>query len=131
MGDDGVGMDAAQRARVAGIQGLPVDATERLPGGAAQCARADMAGARVPMDLSYAHVPKGQVFVIPNRCKGCKFCIEFCPKHVLDYSEDINEKGYRYPIVAKGKEGECIHCRFCDLICPELAIYTRETEAEG
>lgn len=81
---------------------------------------------RVPMDLSLAHVPQGQVFIIPNRCKGCKFCIEFCPKEVLAYSDDINSKGYHYPVVAPGKEKECVHCRFCDLICPELAIYSRE-----
>lgn len=84
---------------------------------------------RAPIDLAYAHVSRGQVYVIPNRCKGCKFCIEFCPKHVLDYSEEINEKGYHFPVVAKGKEAECIHCRFCDLVCPELAIFTREIDA--
>jgi 2-oxoglutarate ferredoxin oxidoreductase subunit delta len=84
---------------------------------------------RTPMDLAYAHVSHGQVYVIPNRCKGCKFCIEFCPKHVLAYSEEINEKGYHFPVVAKGMESECIHCRFCDLVCPELAIFTREIDS--
>ncbi len=86
---------------------------------------------RTPIDLEYAHVSHGQVFVIPNRCKGCKFCIEYCPKQVLGYSEDINEKGYHFPVVAKGKELECIHCRFCDLVCPELAIFTREVESSA
>ena len=84
---------------------------------------------RVPMDLAMAQVPHGQVFVIPSRCKGCKFCIEFCPTQVLEYSEDFNEKGYRYPVVTKNKTAECVHCRFCDLICPEFAIYTKEAES--
>lgn len=86
---------------------------------------------RVPIDLSSAQVPKGRVFTIPSRCKQCNFCIEFCPTDVLLYSEEINAKGYHYPVVVEGKENACVHCRFCDLICPELAIYTEEVDAEG
>ena len=81
---------------------------------------------RVPVDASSIQVPRGQVYTIPNRCKGCNFCIEFCPKEVLEFSEEINPKGYHFPVVRKDKVDECIHCRFCDLICPELAIFTRE-----
>lgn len=86
--------------------------------------------ARQPMDLASAKVPVGQVHVIAERCKQCNFCINYCPTHVLEYSTDINAKGYHYPVVAKGKESACVHCKFCDLICPELAIYTTEMEAD-
>ena len=82
--------------------------------------------AREPIDLSLAQVPQGRVHVIVERCKQCDFCIKYCPTEVLTYSEDINAKGYHYPIVAEGKESACVNCRFCDLICPELAIYTTE-----
>jgi 2-oxoglutarate ferredoxin oxidoreductase subunit delta len=85
---------------------------------------------RQPMDLSLAQVPEGRVHVIAERCKQCNFCIDYCPTDVLAYSEDTNAKGYHFPIVAAGKEKACIHCRFCDLICPELAIYTTEVTAE-
>jgi len=78
------------------------------------------------MDLPLAQVPQGRVHVIAERCKECNFCITYCPTDVLAYSEDINAKGYHYPVVAEGKESACVHCRFCDLICPELAIYTTE-----
>ena len=83
---------------------------------------------RQPIDLASAQVPVGRVHVIAERCKQCDFCITYCPTEVLEYSEDINAKGYHYPVVANGKEEACVHCRFCDLICPELAIYTT---AEG
>lgn len=82
------------------------------------------------MDLSLAQVPEGRVHVIPERCKQCDFCITFCPTDVLEYSQDINAKGYHFPVVAQGKESACVHCGFCDLMCPELAIYTTEVSGE-
>lgn len=85
---------------------------------------------RQPMDLPLAQVPQGRVHVIAERCKECNFCITYCPTEVLIYSHDTNAKGYHYPIVAEGKEASCVHCRFCDLICPELAIYTTEVVDE-
>ncbi len=81
---------------------------------------------REPMDLHLAQVPEGRVHVIAERCKQCDFCINYCPTDVLAYSDDINAKGYHYPLVAAGKESACILCKFCDLICPELAIYTTD-----
>jgi ferredoxin len=85
---------------------------------------------RQPMDLASAKVPVGEVHVIAERCKQCNFCINYCPTKVLEYSTEINAKGYHFPVVAEGKERACVHCRFCDLICPELAIYTTEAEAD-
>ena len=82
------------------------------------------------MDVSRAQVPRGRVHVIVERCKQCNFCIDYCPTSVLEYSTDTNEKGYHFPVVAEGKETSCVNCRFCDLICPELAIYTTEVESE-
>lgn len=84
---------------------------------------------RRPIDTSRVVLPRGQVHVIPDRCKGCKFCIEFCPEQVLVESSALNAKGYRYPVVAPGKEESCVHCGFCTLVCPELAIYTLEVAA--
>jgi len=86
---------------------------------------------REPIDLSLAQVPRGRVHVIAERCKQCNFCITYCPTEVLEYSEETNAKGYHFPRVAEGKESSCVHCRFCDLICPELAIFTTEVAAEG
>jgi 2-oxoglutarate ferredoxin oxidoreductase subunit delta len=83
-----------------------------------------LAGRR-PLNISQATRPRGQVFVIPNRCKGCNFCIEFCPADVLEASREINAKGYHFPVVREDRIGSCIHCQFCDLVCPELAIYTQ------
>jgi 2-oxoglutarate ferredoxin oxidoreductase subunit delta len=80
--------------------------------------------ARTPLNIDKAHVPRGQVYLIPGRCKGCKFCIQFCPQGVLQESHQTNEKGYHYPEIVPDKEEVCVHCEFCTLVCPEFAIFT-------
>ena len=85
-----------------------------------------MQAVRRPLDSPRVLQPRGQVYVIPGRCKGCKFCIEFCPKDVLIESSRMNAKGYHYPIVAEGQGEACVNCGFCEMVCPEFAIYTQE-----
>jgi 2-oxoglutarate ferredoxin oxidoreductase subunit delta len=79
---------------------------------------------RTPLNLDRMVVPRGRVFVIPARCKGCNICIQFCPMQVLQESKGQNVKGYHYPEIAEGKEEACVHCQFCMIVCPEFAIYT-------
>jgi 2-oxoglutarate ferredoxin oxidoreductase subunit delta len=81
---------------------------------------------RQPLDKAIVKVPRGQIYIIPERCKGCRFCIDFCPRNVLVETSDMNAKGYHYPIVAEGKEEECVACQFCSIVCPEFAIYSEE-----
>ena len=82
--------------------------------------------ARTPIDLHTVDIPAGQVYVLPERCKGCAICIEFCPQGILQDSDELNSKGYHYPVVVPGKGDECVHCQFCTMVCPEFAIYTLE-----
>ncbi len=37
---------------------------------------------RRPLDPAVVRIPVGQVYVIPERYKGCNFCIELCPDQV-------------------------------------------------
>lgn len=53
-------------------------------------------------------------------CKGCGFCIEYCPKKVYELSNELNNKGYQLPRVARLED--CSECGLCDLYCPEFAI---------
>jgi len=64
---------------------------------------------------------RGMLFLREERCKGCGFCIDFCPKKVLRQSEETNSKGYHLPELYD-VEG-CIVCDVCTEICPDLAIY--------
>lgn len=64
----------------------------------------------------------GRVFIRKNRCKGCQFCIEFCPQGVLVLSRDFNARGYRYPVAVKDA---CINCSLCLSLCPDYAILSK------
>ena len=85
---------------------------------------------RKPLDADKWEAPKGKVFIIDERCKGCGFCIEFCPRKVLEESQKYNSKGYHPPEVAN--PDDCVHCGLCELICPEFAIFVLDAkEVEG
>ena len=53
-------------------------------------------------------------------CKGCGYCIKFCPKGILEISSVRNRKGHFYPVVTD--KDKCISCAFCADMCPEEAI---------
>ena len=63
----------------------------------------------------------GVVYVDVKRCKGCGFCIEFCPPGVLEFSVEFNAQGYHSPRLTD-PEG-CTGCDLCGLYCPDFAIY--------
>ena len=77
---------------------------------------------RQPLDLDKVEIPLGDVIVIDDRCKGCGFCVEYCPRHVLALSASFNCKGYHPPeIIAADR---CVNCNLCEMICPEFAIFS-------
>ncbi len=63
---------------------------------------------------------KGVVYITPERCKGCAYCVEFCPSHVLKMAEGFNKKGYHPPMVADAEA--CTGCDLCGMYCPDFAI---------
>ena len=78
---------------------------------------------RTPLDADRVVSPQGDVLILIDHCKGCEFCVEFCPKDVLAMSSSFNRKGYHPPEVVKS--GVCMACNLCETICPEFAIFTK------
>jgi 2-oxoglutarate ferredoxin oxidoreductase subunit delta len=79
---------------------------------------------------------QGTVYIDWDRCKGCGFCVEFCPTKVLALSEEFNAHGYHPPYLLPDRT--CTGCDLCGLYCPDFAIFgvmmpteTQPSEAEG
>ncbi|MGD1996620.1 MAG: 4Fe-4S binding protein [Anaerolineae bacterium] len=65
---------------------------------------------------------RGQVTLFPNWCKGCGLCVEFCPKEVLEQTETGQ--------VVVAHPEQCTACRWCEVHCPDFAIFVTEFEPE-
>lgn len=84
---------------------------------------------RLPLDATSRSIPQGRVRIIDSRCKGCGWCVEFCPKGCLKVGSRFNEKGYHPPELVSLAQ-DCVNCGLCSLICPEFAIYTEPKESK-
>jgi 2-oxoglutarate ferredoxin oxidoreductase subunit delta len=72
---------------------------------------------------------RGEVFINRERCKGCGFCVEFCPTHALAMDQEINHKGYHPPVIADLEA--CTGCDLCGLYCPDFAIHGVRVQIEA
>ncbi len=64
------------------------------------------------------------IHISHDYCKGCSLCVSFCPKKVLDVSQELTRMGV-YPPFPRHPE-KCTGCMICQNICPDFAIYVEE-----
>ena len=83
---------------------------------------------RKPLDFDKLEIPHGELHILKEMCKGCGFCVEYCPLEVLELSTEFNTKGYHPPYVKK--EDTCVFCGLCEMLCPDFAIYVTEKKKE-
>jgi 2-oxoglutarate ferredoxin oxidoreductase subunit delta len=67
-----------------------------------------------------------QVRINAALCKGCGFCVKFCPERALAMSEQRGPKGDFLPDAAPER---CTGCITCAQMCPEGAITIKEVAA--
>ena len=83
---------------------------------------------RIPLDTEEIEITRGIVYILEDRCKGCEYCVKFCPREVLELSAEFNRSGYHPPVVIK--PDDCVNCHYCEIICPEFAIYSVEDQSD-
>jgi len=84
---------------------------------------------REPLDLQEVQHPAAEIHILKSQCKGCGFCIRFCPQNVLEESKEINERGVHPPRVVD--ENKCVLCSFCTSVCPDFAIFVVEKQSKS
>lgn len=60
-----------------------------------------------------------KVVLHPDSCKGCRYCLHFCPKEALSVTEMVNSKGY-LPVQVDAHK--CITCGLCYIVCPDYVF---------
>lgn len=68
----------------------------------------------------------GWITIVDSLCKGCGFCIEFCPLNALEESQEFNQHGYHFPEMVDPEA--CVNCEYCQLVCPDFAIWSETKE---
>jgi 2-oxoglutarate ferredoxin oxidoreductase subunit delta len=77
--------------------------------------------------MAVTTVRKYRVEIHREVCKGCRLCVEFCPKDVLAMSADrLNSKGV--PFAECVRPAQCVGCLACTTVCPDAAIELFERE---
>lgn len=66
-----------------------------------------------------------KIITHPERCKGCYYCVESCPKKALTISEHKNDKGYQYVDVNREL---CVACGTCIDVCPDFVYEISDQE---
>jgi len=72
---------------------------------------------------------RGSLVIVSELCKGCHFCIEFCPVDALVEAPDFNQHGYHYPEMARPED--CVNCGYCQLLCPDFAIWSERNHEQS
>ena len=55
----------------------------------------------------------GKIVVDMSICKGCGYCVQFCPAHTSGYGNHCAE-----PV----EGAKCVGCAVCAIVCPDTAI---------
>lgn len=71
-----------------------------------------------------------RVNINPEECKGCRLCVEACPKACIVIGSNINKIGYQY---AEFRVEKCTACGICYYVCPEpgaITVIKEDNKAE-
>ena len=84
---------------------------------------------RYDRETSLREHKMNHIIIKPEECKGCRLCIESCPRNCIAVGSKINKIGY---LSAEFKSGNtaCTACGICYFVCPEPGAITVIEEKE-
>ena len=65
-------------------------------------------------------MPKGEITIDHNLCRGCGYCVTFCSRKCLEIGDTVGPQGYLLSVVAH--PDKCNGCGICGYMCPDCAI---------
>lgn len=60
------------------------------------------------------------VTINEDLCKGCNLCVGACPRHALELSSRMGDRGFHPAHLARPED--CTGCTHCALMCPDACI---------
>jgi 2-oxoglutarate ferredoxin oxidoreductase subunit delta len=70
---------------------------------------------------------KYEIIINSEQCDGCQICIEFCPKNLLQLSENkCNSRMLHYVEIINSED--CLGCKQCERLCPTASLFIREID---
>jgi 2-oxoglutarate ferredoxin oxidoreductase subunit delta len=67
-----------------------------------------------------------QIYILKDRCKGCKLCVLYCPTDTLEMSDEVNINGNFIPRIIDLEK--CKGCKLCFKMCPDFALYVEDKD---
>jgi len=62
----------------------------------------------------------GKIVIYRDKCKGCSFCVDTCPKDLIQVDKELNIQGYLPALIENNDD--CTGCALCAEVCPDVAI---------
>ena len=84
---------------------------------------------RTPFDQAEKATRPPKVLIDKERCKGCGYCVEFCPRGTLEMSKEGTPEGYTLDAVTD--QSKCLGCGLCEILCPEFAVHLEPDDQES
>lgn len=68
-----------------------------------------------------------EIIIDSEQCDGCELCVSYCPKDLIEISEDkFNSRMLHFAIAIKPEE--CAGCGQCERLCPTVSLYILEKD---
>ena len=82
---------------------------------------------RTPILKAPVSKKKYEIIINSEQCDGCKICLLFCPKELMEIDENnFNSRMIHYAKITRPED--CVGCKQCERLCPTASLFVKEVE---